>query len=89
MNYLEKIRKFKNSKEKSSLTNAMRVNNNACIKHEDRFFKSNSIQSGLVTAYFLSIPYNSILQLNYEGLTLRLLTLRLALRLACVIPNQP
>ena len=32
VNYPEKIRKFKNSKEKSSLTNARRVNNNTRIK---------------------------------------------------------
>ena len=70
MNYPEKIQKYKNSKGKSSLTNTMRVNNNARIKHEDRFFSQ--IQFVVVLSWLTFYLFHIILQLNYEGLTLRL-----------------
>ena len=65
MNYLEKIQKFKNSKEKSSLTNGMWVNNNTRIKHEDRFFSQ--IQFVVVLSWLTFYLFHIIFQLNYEG----------------------
>jgi len=74
MSYQEKTRKFKNSKEKSSLTNARRVNNNTRIKHEGRFF--NQIQFVVVLSWHIFYLFHIILQLNNEGLTLRLASSR-------------
>ena len=66
VNYPEKTRKFKNSKEKNNLTNAMWVNNNAPIKHEDRFFSQ--IQFIVVLSWLTFYLFHIIFQLKYEGL---------------------